>query len=285
MPMARTRLWTINNSGTIEAAVLAQASGGEIADAAAFASGIKQAADANGAVISGTRTSNGDGHLFIFNGGIGSASASLTNSGNISLVAEAQAMDTATDAAASGSSSFAGAAAIVPIAVSQAAFGTDASATLANQGTIHASAAAVATGIDAAMAQANIVGIQQAALAIGSIASIHFYGSSSATGSGGRLFQGPAVVELANSGILDFSAAAKASADGVAQIMVHEFGVQQLARGLTASDLVTNSGSISLEASGDFKAGSGSAFVLAGGIDQQAMGFDSASLTIRTQAC
>jgi trimeric autotransporter adhesin len=270
---------TLDNSGTIDTTVVGQASGGQIADAAAFASGIKQAADARGAIISGTRTSSGDGHLSFFAGGIGPASASLTNSGTISLLAEAHAINTATAVAASRSFAFAGAAAIVPIAVSQAAFGTDASASLVNNGTIRIAAGAVSTGLENAAARADITGIGQAALATGSLASIHFSGSS-ATGFGGRIFQGPAVVDLANSGSLELSGAASASAEGAAQILVHEFGVQQLARGAAATDLVTNSGTISLEASGNFKAGSGSAFVLAGGIDQQGIGFDSASLTV-----
>lgn len=268
---------TIDNSGTIEAGVFAQASGGQVADAAAYASGIKQFADARGAMISGTRTSGGDGHLLIFSGGIGQASASLTNSGIISMVADAHALNSS--AATSHSFAFAGATAIVPVAVSQAALGTDASASFVNSGTIQIAAAAVASGIGGAVARADVAGIRQAALATGTLASIHFFGSS-ATGFGGRIFQGPAVADLTNSGTLDLSAAASASAEGMAQVLVHEFGVDQLARGLTATDQFTNNGTLSLEASGNVNGGSASAFVLAGGIDQQGMGLDSASLTV-----
>jgi hypothetical protein len=270
---------TIDNSGTIEEGVLAQATGGQVADAAAYASGIKQDADARGAIISGTRTSSGAGHVFQFRGGIGPASASLTNDGTISLIAEAHAVNTGTALAASHSFAFAGATAVIAVAISQGAFGTQASADLANHGTIQLAALAAATGVEYAAARADVAGIEQAALATGSMASIHFSGSS-ATGFGGRIFQGPASAQLSNSGSIEMSAGASASAKQQADLQVHEFGVSQIARGTAATDLVANDGTFSLEATGQVKAATGSAFVLAGGIDQQAMGFNSASVTV-----
>ena len=270
---------TLDNSGTIEAGVLAQATGGQIADAAAFASAVRQFADARGAMISGTRTSSGNGHLFLFAGGVGPASASLTNEGTISVLADAKAVNTATALAASQSFAFAGAMAVVPVAVSQAALGSEASVSLVNNGAIEVAGLASATGVQNAAAEANIAGIEQAALATGSIASIHFGGSSS-SGFGGRIFQGPASDDLTNSGSFEMSAVASASAVEVARVIIHEFGVDQLARGSAATELVSNDGTLSLNATGDVKAGTGSAFVLAGGIDQLAFGFGSASVTL-----
>jgi trimeric autotransporter adhesin len=270
---------SIVNSGKMEALAIAQATASRLAGAIAFASGLHQLASAHSTHFTASSVS-GAGHVLSVSKGFGPASASLVNSGTIDLVAQAHGLATGTGTA-SGLIA-AAATAEVPVAILQAAVGTSAHVSLGNSGTIRAAATATATatGPQNLAAQVDEHGIDQAALASGITRSATFGPSTFVTGNN-LFFQGPASVELTNSGTIDVSGLINASAGGFARIGSLGFGIQQIARGTSAAASIVNDGSITVAGSGHVHGASETGFFFDSGIQQHAAASGAAVASIR----
>jgi hypothetical protein len=270
----------IDNSGEISVGVSAAATGGQTAYGGAFVSGLHQFASAHGSTASGYITALGAGHVQSFQGGVGPASASLTNSGTISLVANAQAITTGTAMATSRTLAVAAASAHVGIGIVQGAFGSDASVSIVNDGTIEIAAAASAVGFRTAVADVDADGFAQGAIATGFVGSANFTSGGSGSMFGMPLFQGDATAEFVNTASFDLSGQAQASAEGYARVGVHETAGDQVARGKTASALFDNQDGFSVIAQGTAVGATELGFVQASGIQQEAKGFDAALASV-----
>jgi uncharacterized protein YhjY with autotransporter beta-barrel domain len=268
---------SITNTGKIDLLAVAKATGTVLAGAAAFASGLHQFASAHSTHFTGTSIS-GSGHAFAVARGAGPASVSLVNSGTIDIVAQAHAVVTGTHAA-SGSLIAAAATAEVPLAILQGAAGTSAHDLLENNGTIRVAATASASATQNAGAQANEIGIVQAAFASGVSATSRF-SPSSFTSSFNRFFQGPASVELTNSGTIDVTGLIDVSAGGFGRIDAHGTGIHQIARGTSAFASIVNEGSLTVAGSGHVHGASETGFVFDSAIHQNAIASVSAVASV-----
>ena len=269
----------LDNSGTFNASALADAAGGQTAYAGAYVSGLHQLASAHATELTGHVTAGGSGHVELFIGGVGPAYAALTNTGTISMVAQAHASVTGTALASSRTYAVAAASAHVPVAINQAAFGSTAGVSIVNDGTIDIGAAASAAGFGMAVADVEANGFRQGAITTGMFASANF----TAAGSSGfhqSLFLGDATAAFTNSGSFEIAGAAKATAGSFARVGIHEEGGAQIARGDNANVAVNNSGTFKLTAVGTATGSSELAFVQAAAIDQQALGLDSAVASV-----
>ena len=265
----------LTNSGDLSASATGHASGGHAATAFAFASGIHQTASAHSSQSSVTIASNGSGHAGQLFGGVGPADVSLSNSGSITLAAEAQAI-AGTESAVGGSTTFAAAQAHIGVGILQQAFGSDAHASVTNEGSIALTGLAKATAAGNALAQADVNGFSQVAIATAFIRSANFT-ASGFSGFSGSAYVGPAVDEFVNSGVFEVAAIGHAEALGSAQANLHATGGLQLANGDTASVLFQNSGSFAVHASGEANGAGEFVFAAALGLSQFEKGLESAS--------
>jgi hypothetical protein len=267
----------LSNDGTIAASAVGEAKASQSAVAQAFATGIAQFGSAQVSSLTGTITAGGSGHVHSLFAGAGPVDVSLVNSGKIDLVAAAHATATGTAIAQSRSWALAAATAVIPVGINQGALGSDVAASLTNEGSISFDASAAAHGLQSAFAHADVQGIAQGVLALGNENTVDFTASGSGTFSGGPFFAGDASVSLDNSGSLSVLALVEVDADLIAYGQAHATGVAQVARGLNASAMIANGGTITVAGSVSGVAdGSVSNFAAASGFNQVAMGQDSA---------
>ncbi len=256
----------IENSGNVAADADAQAAGAT-AVASAVASGAGQLAVAMGTwteiAVMATASGGTQFSATRLTTPVGSASASLVNSGSLEVAG----------AAGAEGGTFAQAGALA-LGVEQAAFGSDASALLGNDGAIavDAVAAADATGATA-VAVAAARGIVQVASAVAYATTVA--GSNPGTGTvtmpppgttilamnattTSQTLAGRAALSLANSGTIGVSASAAAEAPIIAAVIAEAAGVVQQAVGTEASAAVANEGGIQIAAAAVALAGDGS---------------------------
>ena len=265
---------SFDNKDKVAGLASAEATGGQAAYALASVIGVIQSAHATGTRSSLSATTSGSGHFERFRGGFGPAHASLSNSGDISIVAHAHAILTDTKIAASRSAAPVGAEAEVS-AILQNAMGSEATASLSNSGSIHLGASASASGFDYGLAHIFGHGFIQEALALASISSVNWT-PSGVSHTGGLAFTGNAVVDFTNSGVFDLKGAASVRAGASALLGMYETGGQQIARGNTAEVSLKNSGTFNVAADGKVIGAKEDGFVLAVGAVQSAVGIGSA---------
>ena len=259
----------ILNSGKMDVLAVAEATATHLAGAAAFASGLHQLASAHSSHFFASSVSSA-GHAVSDNEGFGPATLSFVNNGAIDIAARAHAVVTGTGLASQTGLIVAAATAVVPVAILQGAVGTNAKASLENSGTILVAGTATATGPQDVEAQANETGIVQAAQASG-ISATAMFSPSAVTSSFNRFFQGPAQVELTNSGSIDVTGLLDASAGGFARIDAHAVGIDQIARGSTAAAVIVNDDNLTIGGSGHVHGASETGFVFDSGIHQRAI--------------
>ncbi|HEX5237515.1 MAG TPA: hypothetical protein VFW39_03515, partial [Sphingomicrobium sp.] len=270
---------SIVNSGKIDILALAQATAKEFGGAIAFASGLHQIASAHSSQFIASSVS-GSGHVLSLSRGAGPASVSLVNSGTIDVIAQAHGIVTGAGASSFSSLIDAAATAEVPVAIEQGAFGTSAHVALVNSGTIRAAATATATGPQNIAAQVDEKGVNQTAVASG-VSAMAVFTPNALTSSFNILVQGPASVEVTNSGTIDVTGLIKASGGRHAMFDARGFGVSQIALGTAAVAAVVNEGNITVAGSGQIQGATENGFFFNSGIHQRARATRDAVVTVR----
>ena len=206
---------SVDNKGQFDGFASAIVTGGQSAAAVASAAGMIQLASAERSLSSATASVSAL-HIRNFKGGAGAADVSLTNSGTISMVANAHAL--VTDAVHIGSGAGSAIAVAEAGGIGQYALGFTADAVLINDGSITIKAVATATGPQNAFARVNGDGFGQHASALAALTSISF-SPSGASAHAQLFFTGDASLQFSNSGILDVEGSGSAKAGNEAMFL------------------------------------------------------------------
>ena len=266
----------IDNKGRFDGFASAIVTGGHSAVAVASAAGLIQLASAERSLSSATASTSAL-HFRHFRGGAGPADVSLTNSGTISMVANAHAL--ATDSVQAGTGVGSAAAVAEAGGIGQFALGFTANESLDNDGSIIIQAAAAATGAQNAFARVNGNGFGQHASAVAVFTSLNF-GQSAFSGFAHLSFTGDAALQFTNSGILDVEGSGSANGGGQAIVVVDELGGDQDARARIADLAFGNSGTFSVQAIAKATGAAEAEHAAASGALQLAQGASSALVSV-----
>lgn len=267
---------SIENGGKIDGSAVAAATAGQLAVALGSAAGLVQLASAERNLTSVT-ASTSVVHYRHFKGGAGPAQVSLTNSGTISMVANAHAVQT--DPLAVGSAAGSAIAQAIAGGVGQYALGSIADETLENSGSIIIKGVAAATGAQVAAADVSGFGIGQHGSAIASFTSLNFH-TRSLTGQVHLSYTGDAALKFSNSGVLDVEGSASAKAGSIAIARADELGSDQGAKARVSNLTFDNSGTLSVAAMANASGATALDRADASGAQQFAQGATSAYFSI-----
>jgi hypothetical protein len=267
---------SFTNSGTVNVAAVANASGTGMADASALALGLVQVAD--GATVSETIGNSGLFSVAASANAAGSSAAATAlaqgavqygSGSSIAQVASNSGTDSVVANAVANGTAAANAQATAVGALGQFAFGGSAAQTIVNSGTINvvANATAVAAG--------HVNGTGTTATTTGSALA-----SAAVIGLGQFAAATSAVQSISNSGTINVTANAIASAPNAADARAYALGVFQSAAAGTEAVSFANSGSINVAALASAAGTTGTAEAFATGYSAYESGGSVANLNV-----